>query len=292
MNSVELFPVAEVLPPISPITIGMGADKARAYITHLLNNEKVKGEKKAFGPGILKALHRQVFFYYPKLAGHFRPDDDLRVAGRKPMPAAELEDKVYLFERWLEDEIDQLKQDPENLPGAIRIATAAHYGVVGDLHAFPDGNGRVARVLMNGVLMLNTQEGRSYGRYILPAPILRERIDEEELKRVLMSGREPKLTPYLKALEGINNTWTLNSFEIFIADKWTQSIDAFLNEFRLQYGTKGNERRNGFGKSEHRVIEKIEERRGRLQRFVEAGIKGKLPKDTVPDFFATRRLGT
>ncbi len=292
MNSIELFSAPETLPPVSHVTIGMGADKARAYLEHLLRNEKAKGEKKAFGPGILKALHRQVLFYYPNLAGHFRPDDDIRIAGRKPVPATELEDKVYLFERWLEDEVDQLRQDPEDLAGAIRVATAAHYGVVADLHPFPDGNGRVARVLMNGILMLNTLEGKFYGRYILPVPILRERIDVEELKKVLISGKEPKLTPYLKVLEDINNTWTLNLFEIFIAGKWIQSIDGFLNESRLKYESGGNGKKNGLGKNEHGIIEKMKERRGRLQQFVETGMEGKLSQDRVPDFFAARRLGS
>lgn len=290
----EEFPFlfSETLPEPSPKTVATGTDRARRYMTRLINNEKIGGQKKTFGPGILCALHREILFYYPEWAGQFRVDDETRVGGRRVALADELKDKVYLFERWLEEEVDQLRQDPENLTGAIRVAAAAHYGVTAELHPFDDGNGRVARTLMNGILVLNTKEALLYDIYILPVPILREPIDEQEIRHRLIRGQEVKLTGYLKALGDVNKSHRLNPLEVYVAQKWVDSLSNLLDKLQAKYQKsprdKNWERR--LGRSDKDLISKFRERQSRLLIFIDDNGYGRYPVDEVPNFFGLRLL--
>lgn len=266
----------------------LGADHARVYIEHILENRKVHGNKRDFGPGILKELHKRILFYKPHWAGQFRVDDDTSFSGRKGARADELEDKVYLFENWLEHEINNLRSDPEDLLSALRVASAAHYGVVSDLHPFNDGNGRVARVLLNGILVLNTKESLAYGLHILPVPVIRSQIDVEGITKLISEGKEPKLDPYLQALEDVHSTWTLNPFERYIASRWIKFIDEDILANLGSYLTGGGRRR--WNDVDQQLIDKIIERRGRLNAFVEAEMSGQNPRDRVPDFFSSQHL--
>ncbi len=277
------------LPVITATTVARSADQAQAYMTDLIRHKKIDGEKRVFGSGILHELHKRVLSYYPAIAGQFRGDNDVRIAGRKPVKAEELKDRVYLFERWLEDEVGVLTENPEDLEGALRVAAAAHYGVVADLHPFDDGNGRVARALMNGILVLNTREGIFYGIYILPVPIVRKTEDLRELRRIIEAGKTPKLPPYLQALEDSSNSWSLNPLELYIASKWVKSIGYFFDRFHSRYGTQAvNGSRKRLNSAERAIIDKIDERRSRLNQIIEDEVAGKKEKDRIPDFFAQR----
>lgn len=284
MSTAELTSVQEYPLP-SQKTIAMGVDRARAFVTHIVKNEKVKGDKKDIGVGILKELHSKVLFYYPGWAGQFRVDDDTRVGGVIPVEASKLKDKVYLFERWLGDQVSHMREDPEDLYGALRIAAAAHVITVAELHPFDDGNGRVARVLMNGILMSETREARFYNKFIVPVPLLRDRIDEEQIGRALVEGREPKLIPYLQALTDVDKTWTLNPFEVHIATKWIESMAGFLSDVRPAGGrTRYQKWHKSLSDADRKIIEKMEERSARLAQFIAENESGKYPRDPVPDY--------
>lgn len=275
----------EQVPPPSPKTVAMGVDRARALMVHVIRNERVCRSKIGFGPGLLQSLHKQVLFYYPGWAGQLRVDDQTRVGGRVPAKAEELPDKTYLFERWLEREVDTLREDPEDLQGALRVASAAHYGLVADLHPFDDGNGRVARIVMNGILMTESREARAYNKFIIPVPILRDQINEQELGRMLMEGREPKTIPYLQALRDVDNTWLLNPLEIHIAGRWVQSMDRFLDEVRVKMSRRSW--RKLLTNADLSIVDKMEDRKLKLERFIAEHMNGRMDVDRVPNYFTT-----
>ncbi len=294
-NEFSLFPVVEVIPPSSPERVAECTDCARRLIIKIIQNEKIEGAKKGFGPGILKLLHQEILAYYPGWAGKFRLDDDVRVGGRKMISANHLEDHAYKFETWLESEVDKLRmpENREDIHGALRVATAAHYAVVGELHPFDDGNGRVARILMNGILMMNTKEGHYYNYYIFPIPMLRDQVDEEMIRKTLEQGKEPKLHPYLQALRDVDRTGVLNPFEVYIAGKWTRSIADFLTDLETKYkkGPKDhNWKRNLNNVAAIDIVDKFIERRRRLFAFIEMNRRGEYPLDKVPDFYALKHL--
>ncbi|MDO8571003.1 MAG: Fic family protein [Candidatus Daviesbacteria bacterium] len=293
-NSEIFLPATEVIPPPLTKQIAHCIECARRHVVKIIQHKKIGGEKKGLGPGILQSLHREVLDYYPGWAGKFRVSDDVRVGDRKPVLTKDLEDHVYKFETWLEEEIKNLEkpENHEDLYGALRVASAAHYAVVGDLHPFDDGNGRVARVLMNGILMLNTNEGRFYNYYIFPVPLLRETIKEEEIQKILDSGKEPKMSLYLKALTEVNNTWTLNPFEVYIAGKWIESINQFLGSLEHYYkkSPKDKHWKSYLNIAATKYVDKLMERRSRLTSFIEDNRKGKYPIDKVPDFYASKYI--
>lgn len=295
MNSGEFFPsLVEVISRPSPEEVAKCIDCARKYMIKVIQNEKIEGRKRKFGPGILQALHQEALGYYPGWAGKFRVNDDIRFGGRKPVPAKDLADYVYKFETWLEEEVSNLQklENYEDLYAALRLAAAAHYAVVGELHPFEDGNGRVARILMNGILMLNANEGRFYNYYIFPVPLTRNQVKEEEIQKMLAQGKEPKVSPYLKALRTVDNTWTLNPFEVYIAGKWIDSIDEFLNRLEKRYKKTQNDKnwKRYLNNEERKLVDKFSERRLRLFAFIEANRKGEYPLDKVPDFYAFKHL--
>lgn len=295
MNDTEISLLsAEVIPPPSSERVAACIDCGRRLMIRIIKNEKIEGTKRELGPGILKSLHREILNYYPGWAGKFRLDNDVNIVGREITSVDRLEDSVYQFETWLQNETDNL-QKPENredLYGALRVAAAAHYAVVGELHPFDDGNGRLARVLMNGILMLNTKEGLYYNYYIFPVPMLRNQVDEKIIRKTLEQGKEPKLAPYLKALRDVDNTWVLNPFEVYIAGKWTESISNFLTDLETKYKKtpKDNNWKYNLNNAAIDVVNKFIERKRRLFAFIEMNRKGQYPLDKVPDFYALKYL--
>ncbi len=288
MTILELGQAEITIPEVPHKTVAMGADRAASFMASVLRNEKNHGQKHNIGPGISKALHRRILFYYPALAGQLRVDDETRIGGRKVAPAEELGKRLYKYERWLEDEVSALRQEPENLYGALRVAAAAHYGLV-EMHPFDNGNGRVARTLMNGVLMLNTHEGMAYGIYIIPVPQMREHQSEAEILKQLSNGIEPKPTPYIQALISVGDTWNLNPLEVFIAQKWAESISDFLNRVRSDYSRR-NKRKFAHNPTDQKLFDKFEERQKRLEAFIEMNIKGEHQQDRVPDFYKSSHI--
>lgn len=274
-----------------------GIRRAYACMEHLLKNEKIKGEKLAFGPGLLKKLHQQVLFYTPGWAGRYRVNDDTRLGlGIKPTPAGTLDVAVYKFEMWLEQEVNKLRANPEDLGGALHLAAAAHYILVAILHPFEGGNGRLARVLTNGILMLNTREALSYNTYILPIPNVREHIDEQKLRQDLESGREPKLTAYLQALETVNLSRPdpfariLNPFEVYLAGRWITSINRFYEGVQNKYGRNWRRRLKD---ADADLVNEILSRATRLANFATTKMSinksgNYIHPDLVPDFIDSK----
>ncbi|MFH0937567.1 MAG: Fic family protein [Candidatus Daviesbacteria bacterium] len=288
-NSSEIFSSPEIQLPTPLKTIAIGIDQARAYMERIVRHERIDKERRELGPGILQSLHKRVLFYLPHWAGNFRISDETRIGGRKVAPAKNLYDLVYVFESWLEKEIHDSQQVRYNLDGILRIASAAHYGVVAELHPFEDGNGRVARVLTNGILMAGAKECSVHGVCLLPVPILREPVNVEEVKRLILAGKEPKLTPYLRAIEDSTNKWDLTPFKIYLASKWEASISNFLENLRIKYhqNHKNNtDWKRELNEVEKKIVEKMDERQEQLRQYGQE----KHQIDKIPDFFTTRHI--
>ena len=231
----------------------------------------------------MTGIHERVLFYYPGLAGQYRINDEVQVVGRNLVKHRDLNQYVYLFERWLQNQMNQLKQEPDNIRGALQVATAAHFGITGELHPFDDGNGRVARLVANFVLMQNTDERRFHKFFILPVPTLRERVDELEIRRRLESNESPKLQPYLRALYEVGEKWDLLPLEQALATSWVQSIDRFLGDFNLRHD------KDGFNNpTDQKLIAVIRRRKARLVQIAESIAEGNYPEHKVPNFYTTK----
>ncbi|OGE70931.1 hypothetical protein A2617_04490 [Candidatus Daviesbacteria bacterium RIFOXYD1_FULL_41_10] len=279
--------LVEKVPTPLPKTVAIGADRARAVMIHLVKNEKVKGKVKDFGPGILSHLHRLILFYIPKWAGQLRLDDDTKIAGKKVIRADELPDKVYCFERWLERETKELRSHPEDLDRSLRVAAAAHFGITSELHPFNDGNGRVARILLNGILLITNKECLAHNICVLPVPVLREEVNEREIRKLLEAGKEPKLDSYLQTLEDVGKSWDLTPLKLHLASKWEKSLGSFLMALHMRYARfhKKNWHDN-LNLIEWQIVEDMERRRKWLEDFAATSHS----KDPVPDYFSASLL--
>ena len=85
----------------------------------------------------------------PKIAGNYR-NSDIFVSGYKAPPAEQLKNLMSDFELWMsemEEKVFEL-----GLIHPIEFAAQAHYRLV-KIHPYPDGNGRLSRLLMNIILM-------------------------------------------------------------------------------------------------------------------------------------------
>jgi len=85
----------------------------------------------------------------PQKAGHYR-NDDIYVSGYKAPPAEQLKSLMTEFEHWLSDMEE--KVFILGIIHPVEFAAQAHYRLV-KIHPYPDGNGRLSRLLMNIILM-------------------------------------------------------------------------------------------------------------------------------------------
>jgi len=227
-----------------------------------------------FNEDFLKKLHSGVLYYLPEVAGRYRLEEDTRLDGRRLIVGNELKARMHQFGNWLEVETETLKDRTEDVAGAVRLASEAHYGLVSHkLHPFDDGNGRVARLLTNGILMLNAHELMFYGFKILPVPLIREIIGKED--------------PYIKVLKEVNDTNILNPLDLYIAALWVQNIHRIVDSYKERF------RSNGHGKTtgDVKLIEKFESRAVKLQRFIDENRQRKVNEPhLVPDYFQTHHV--
>lgn len=240
----------------------------------ILIGETAFNRKSVFDEHLIKRLHSTVMYYLPGVAGQYRLEEDVRIGGVRTS-RDQLRDRMRFFSRWLSQETENLRDRPEDLLGALRLACEAHYGLVSpQLHPFDDGNGRVARFLANGILMMNAHELVFYGIKILPIPLVRQSA----------KGRED---PYIQILEEIDKTRIINPLEIYMASLWSNNLTRMIDAY--------SEKVNGRGKKsdpDRRLINKFKSRARILDEFVagQNSKNGSVEQHFVPDYFALQHI--
>jgi Fic family protein len=154
----------------------------------------VLGGKKLEERDILE-IHRAIMAGIISTAGQYRRGN-VRIAGASfsPPPAYEVEGHIW-------DLVEYVNANPDELR-PIELAAHAHYYIAW-IHPFDDGNGRMARILMNMLLARN--------RY--PFAIIRN----VERKK------------YINMLDAVSHTGNFEPFFVYIARCVEQTLDIYLN---------------------------------------------------------------
>ncbi|MDD3529864.1 MAG: Fic family protein [Gallionellaceae bacterium] len=174
----------------------------------------------AFTPNIMLQLHAMMYRYMPNPGGRWKqtdndiierqPDGSVRIRFR-PTPAHLTPEAVEALARHYGEAVDRSIQDPlVILPLAILDFLC--------IHPFPDGNGRMARLL---TLMLLYQFGYEVGRYI-------------SLERVIEDSKES----YYETLEKSSQGWHEGQHDIkpWLDYFWGILLRAY-REFEERIGT-------------------------------------------------------
>lgn len=232
-------------------------------------NEVASNRNSHFNEALIKKLHAAVLYYLPEVAGQYRLGEDVRVGGHRAIVGKELPLRMHQFGVWLEEETESLKERPEDILGALRLASEVHFGLVSPgLHPFFDGNGRVARLLGNAILMLNTHELMFYGVKILPVPLIRQSSFDKD--------------PYVSILEEIDETRVLNPLDEYIASLWSKNIQQMIMAYKEKFPSNGRKKFVG----DVKLLDKFQSRVAKLENFSVMGGD----THTVPDYFATRHV--
>lgn len=250
--------------------VAEGTKRGVALIGEIAANRKA-----LFDEDSIKKLHKAVVYYLPGIAGQYRLGEDVRIGGHRLVSGRRLKDRMHLFGRWLRQETENLRDRPEDLLGALRLACEAHYGLVSpELHPFDDGNGRVARLLANGILMMNAHELVFYGIKILPIPLVRKS----------NKGRED---PYIRILEEINSTRVLNPLEVYMATLWFNNLTNLVEAYSVK--VNGQNKKSGGDK---KLIEKFKNRGRILKEFIaDQTNKNRVSEvHIVPDYSALQHI--
>lgn len=151
------------------------------------------GKKKLSQKNILE-IHRAIMSGIISSAGEYRRGE-VRIAGSSftPPPA-------YTIPESMKELVEFVNENPDELR-SIELATHAHYHLAW-IHPFDDGNGRVARLIMNMILMAN--------RY--PFAIIKN-VDRKK---------------YIDTLEEVSQTGEFQPFLTFIARCVEQTLDVYL----------------------------------------------------------------
>ncbi len=232
-------------------SIVFGAQQAASYIRKVAAGEKVGGVRPKFDQDFVMEVHRRVVFGQtidPGLRRRYGVTlGDVPVSHWEELPM-----KMYLYGKWLEGGVEAVKQDPDNVIKALEIACAAHYGLVQrDFHPFYNGNGRTARAISNAILMLSTYELRVHNLAIFPVPLVRDADSKIDQK-------------YIKALNRVNRTETLNPLMVFMARRWAENLST-----RLQI--IGERIKNPRLPGDKKLIENTKQRLATLSKFIAEG---------------------
>ena len=86
-------------------------------------NQTVENRNSHFDEALIKRLHGAILYYLPGVAGNYRLDEDVRLGDRRLIKGVELRDRMHLFSHWLGERTETLKDEHENLIGAVQLAS-------------------------------------------------------------------------------------------------------------------------------------------------------------------------
>lgn len=258
-----------------------GGYRVESFIKKVVLGGIVDGKKYNFNTDFIIELHNRVCMS-PGIASLLRQTDSTTLGGEPVSRYSNLENKMYKYGQWLEEQMDRLKQDSSDPILALEIAAAAHYGLtMHEFHPFDNGNGRTARALVNAILMMNTCELMDYKIAVPPVPILRSN------DQIIKDDR------YIRALRNSRETHTLNPLMNFIAQKWIENLQERLRKSAFL---------NSKSKSDKGLINIWKKRSDCLQAFIESGqikYQGRGIKCgrvieykiyPIPDYFETKHI--
>jgi hypothetical protein len=234
-----------------------GGQRAVSFIKDVVAGHKVDGKRYGYNEDFLLEINRRVV-QAPHITDHerlqqelLRKDDTKKLGFIDLAHFYDLQPKLYLYGQWFQGEMTKLSENPEDIVMALEIASAAHYGLVMHaFHPFENGNGRTARAVMNTVLMSQSYELTAHGLAIPPIPIVR---DERT------NGK------YIAALRAIDEKQLLDPFMVFIAQRWTESIEERLTKIHETVGVPKNE-------GDMKLVSKLQNRLDLLQDFIRVGV--------------------
>lgn len=249
--------------------------------------DTLKKRQNHFDEAWLSQLHKQMLYYFPGVAGEYRLQENVAIKGYREMSdgsfetcsynlvrGRQLRDRMPIFGRWLEERVEVLKDQQNDIIGALKLASEAHYLLVSPLlHPFYDGNGRLGRILANAILMVNAHEVVRYGMNVLPVPLMRQN-----------TGSIKKPDGYSRILTRINDMPTpiLDQFDVFLAELWKKNLTEEVEQYTILC-----QQRHGNGKihpSDINLIQKFKRRIEVLNNFCEEQ-KSNSQQHVVPDLF-------
>lgn len=261
-----------------------------------LVGEYAQNRNSRFDEEFILELHRRVLHYRPETAGRYRDKEHVVRMGVvtrqgdkliqrwiKTEPGGDhIKEKMRRLGNWMYEETELLKERPDDLLGALRLATETQYLLVSpELHPFLDGNGRVARLATNAILMMNTHELMHYGVKILPIPLVRESSSRGTIK-----AEDWVEDPYISTLDKIHYTKpherTLNDLEAFFAGKWAENIDEMLSDYCTKFGKKY---RKKVPDGDRSLLDKFKKRRDKLLGFVDDHRNGRIEPHYITRLF-------
>jgi Fic family protein len=159
----------------------------------------------------LLKLHRLIFAQsWPEIAGRFRIEN-VEITGTSYLPSHWHQVPTLVYQALGALNYRLARLDSDDVQNIIGSAAQAHYDIAA-IHPFRDGNGRVARLVLNYVF-----------RYFdLPYVV----IPREERDR------------YLDALEAANRG-DMTLFTNFVAEQYEHSLDHMLDQTSGQTSTAG-----------------------------------------------------
>lgn len=153
----------------------------------------------------IKMLHKIAMNRIIATAGSYREHDDLAVHGAGFTPPL-----FYDIPKHMKELVHLINNNPDELR-PIEHAAQVHYDFVW-IHPFEDGNGRIARLLMNLLLV------RNYYPFT-----------------VIKQVEKPK---YLRTLKEMDTEGNFESFLIFIARSVEQTLDTYLSALETKRKSK------------------------------------------------------
>lgn len=266
----ETFPKPQIDEGERRDQVVFGGQRAIHFVRDVVAGKSIGGRKYQYDSDLIMEIHRRVAMA-PGVANFLRQTDSTTVGGEAVGHYGQLAVKMQLFGRWLGEQMELLKQNPEDIVLALYIAAATHYGLTQpNFHPFDNGNGRTARTLMNMILMSQSYELTALRMAIPPIPIIRTDKDEGH---------------YIRSLHSVGQTKTMNPFMTFIAQKWLE----FLDQRLINLGAIAKHPKTSADK---RLFDKMERRKELLQQFVHTGNRGGEEYQTypIPDYFAPKYI--
>ncbi len=246
-----------------------GAKRATAFIKETLRSSD-KFDR--FNAKLIDEIHDRVAMA-PGVKGFIRETNTTSVGGERVRGSyTELPFKMRKFSDWLQEQMQQVKEHPEDIILALKTAAAAHYGLTSkDFHPYDNGNGRTARALSNAILMSQAYELTAFGHTISPVPIVRDHLGDMQ---------------YIKVLLNVEESQTLNPLMAFMSNLWRKNVQEIIHRLAPEVSNSKNP-------ADKRLLEKLQLRVAKLTNFIKNGEPSTDEKSQtnyqefpVPDYFA------